>query len=185
MGGKLLATAAAFRTVKKDVMETTSGTSYNSLGTINTGKYRVQGIELSLTGKLTETLTAQAGFALMKAKILKSQTATNVGESLSNFPERTANLQLSYQPTPKFNVGGAVRYSSEKYSGSPEGIAATSIKVPDYTVFDLFASYKLTEQLNARLNIGNVTDEKYIASLYEIGFYGAPRNYTLGVDYKF
>lgn len=188
MGGKLLATAAAFRTVKKDVMETTSATSYNSLGTINTGKYRVQGVEFSLTGKLTEKLTAQAGLALMKAKILKSQTAANVGETLSNFPERTANVQLSYQATPKFNFGGAARYSSEKYSGTPEGVAATSLKVPDYTVFDLFAAYKLTEQLNARLNIGNVTDEKYYTAAYRSGsftYMGDRRTVRLTLDYSF
>ncbi|MFC5771635.1 TonB-dependent siderophore receptor [Thauera sinica] len=188
MGGKLLATAALFRTEKSDVMETTSATNYNDIGTINTGKYRIQGLELGLSGKLTDKLMLQAGYAVMKAKILESQNRANVGETLSNFPEQTASLLLSYEATPSFTFGGGLTHSSKKYSGTPEGVAATNLKVPEYTVFDLFAAYKITKQLNARLNVINVTDEDYYTAAYRSGSFtykGDGRNVRLTLDYNF
>ncbi|PLX72679.1 MAG: TonB-dependent siderophore receptor [Azoarcus sp.] len=188
MDRKLLATAAVFRTVKSDVMENTTGNAYSATGSINTGKYRIQGVELGLTGKLTDKLTTQFGVAVMSSKILESATAANVGEGLSNFPEKTASLLLSYALTPKFTFGGGVTYSSEKYSGEPESVAATSLEVPEYTVYDLFANYKVSKQLSARVNIGNVTDEKYYTAVYRSGsfaYMGDRRNLRLTLDYSF
>ncbi len=188
MGGRLLATAAAFRTEKSDVMETTSATSYNDIGTINTGKYRIQGVEFGLTGKLTDKLMLQAGYAVMKSKILESQNRANVGETLSNFPDQSASLLASYELTPQFTFGGGLTYSSKKYSGTPEGVAATALAVPEYTVFDLFAAYKITKQLNARLNVINVADKDYYTAAYRSGSFaykGEGRNVRLTLDYNF
>ena len=51
---------------------------------------------------------------------------------------------------------------------------------------NLFAQYAITENLSASLNIANVTDEKYITSLYwEQGFYGAPRHGQLTVSWAY
>ncbi|WP_133039860.1 TonB-dependent receptor [Shewanella fodinae] len=36
-----------------------------------------------------------------------------------------------------------------------------------------------------RLNVDNLTNEKYSSSLWEIGYYGAPREYKLSFDYRF
>ena len=41
------------------------------------------------------------------------------------------------------------------------------------------------DQASLRANVYNVTDEKYIQSMYQIGYYGAPRNYAVSFDYKF
>jgi catecholate siderophore receptor len=188
MDRKLLATAAVFHTVKSDVMENTTSNAYSSTGSINTGKYRIQGIELGLSGKLTDRLSTQFGVAVMNSKILNSAIAADEGEGLSNFPEKTASLLLSYQATPKFTFGGGVTYSSEKYSGQPESAAATDLEVPEYTVYDLFANYKVSKQLSARVNIGNVTDEKYYTAVYRSGsfaYMGDRRNVRLTLDYSF
>ena len=101
---------------------------------------------------------------------------------------KTASLLLSYALTPKFTFGGGVTYSSEKYSGEPESVAATSLEVPEYTVYGLFANYKVSKQLSARVNIGNVTDEKYYTAVYRSGafaYMGDRRNVRLTLDYSF
>ena len=46
--------------------------SYATTGTLNSGKNRVQGIELGLSGNLTEELSTQFGVAVMKSEVLKS-----------------------------------------------------------------------------------------------------------------
>ena len=51
LGDQLLATAALFQTTKTDVME---GANYDTVGTFNTGKNRVHGVEFGLSGELTD-----------------------------------------------------------------------------------------------------------------------------------
>ena len=80
MGEKLLLSAALFQITKSDVMESApSGSGYESTGALNTGKNRVRGLELALTGMITPKLTGQAGVAFMKSKILESNVEANVG----------------------------------------------------------------------------------------------------------
>lgn len=191
MGGKLLATAALFNIVKSDVME---GANYDSVGTFNTGKNRVRGIEFGLAGNLTERLSAFAGVTFMEAKVLKSATANNVGKTLSNFADHTASAQLRYQATPKFGFGAAVKYESKKYAGQPDTAAAYdssgqySQPVPAYTVTDLFADYRLTNNAKLRLNIGNVFDKDYYLAAYRSGSFlykGDGRNARMTFLYEF
>ncbi|WP_227816327.1 TonB-dependent receptor [Nitrogeniibacter aestuarii] len=186
--GKLLLTAAWFQVTKSDVMEIIGGQSYTDIGAINTGKYRVQGVELGMAGNLTQKLSAQAGMAVMNAKWLKSQDQSRVDAGLSNFPETTASVLLSYAATPKFTFGGNVTYQGRKYSGTPESPEQLTVKVPDYTVLDLFASYRFNRNLSARLNVGNVTDETYYLSAYRSGafmYLGDARNAQLTFNYDF
>ena len=66
--------------------------------------------------------------------------------------------------------------------------AQSSQPVPSYTVFDVFATYEFTETLDARLNVGNVTDEEYYLAAYRSGsflYYGDARNLRLTVNYEF
>jgi catecholate siderophore receptor len=50
---KLFLAATWFQMTKSDVMESV-GDAYSTLGTLNTGKNRVDGFELALNGNLTE-----------------------------------------------------------------------------------------------------------------------------------
>ncbi|MBB5884617.1 MULTISPECIES: TonB-dependent siderophore receptor [unclassified Xanthomonas] len=55
-----------------------------------------------------------------------------------------------------------------------------------YALLGLMAQYAITPRLNATLNVYNVTDRKYINSLYWAqGYYGAPRNTALSLTYRF
>ncbi|WP_323001122.1 TonB-dependent siderophore receptor [Denitromonas sp.] len=186
--GRMLATAAVFQVTKSDVMEVLNGASYTDIGAINSGKYRVRGVELSLAGEVMPKLTAQGGVAFMNAKWLRSQDSTRVGNGLSNFPETTASVLLNYQATPKFSFGGNVTYQSKKFSGTPESPESLNIKVPEYTVLDLFAAYKIDRNTSVRLNIGNVTDETYYLAAYRSGamlYMGDARNARLTLNYDF
>ncbi len=192
VGGKLLATASVFQITKSDVME---GANYDSVGTFNTGKNRVKGIEFGLAGNLTEKLSAFAGVTFMRAEVLESATAANVGKTLSNFADRTASAQLRYQLTPKFAFGTAVKYESKKYAGQPDTAAAYSTTtgeysqpVPAYTVMDLFADYRLTKSAKVRLNVGNVFDKDYYLAAYRSGSFlykGDGRNARVTFNYEF
>jgi catecholate siderophore receptor len=168
---KLLATAAIFRSTKSDVME---GANYDTVGTFNSGKNRVQGVEFGLAGNITEQLSAQVGVALMKAKVLESATAANVGRTLSNFADQSWSAQAKYQVNNAFSFGAAARYESSRCGGQPDTAAGfaggnCSQPVPSYTVYDLFAAYRFSRKLDVRVNVLNVGDKDYYTAVYRSG----------------
>jgi len=184
---KLLATAALFRITKDDVMEQPSGDSYSTFGSLNTGKNRVDGIELGLAGNLTDKLSMHAGIAVMDAEVLESLNEDNKGKTLANFAEKSASLHMKYQATPKFAVGGTATYEGARYTGQPDTAANEEMEVPDYTVFDAFVSYQPNRDMNVRLNVGNVFDTDYYLAAYRSGsftYIGDGRNARLTLEYS-
>lgn len=181
---KLLATAAIFQITKDDVME---GADYETTGTLNTGKHRVKGLEIGLTGNLTDKLSTQFGASVMDSEILKAFNSDDIGGRLANFADNSLFLQLRYQATPAFSFGATATYSSEVYAGQPDS-AAGDYEVPSYTVYDLFANYAFSEKLTARINIGNITDEDYYLAAYRSGaftYIGDARNAQITLSYEF
>jgi catecholate siderophore receptor len=177
---KLLFTAALFQITKDDVMESATGNSYATTGTLNTGKNRVEGIELALVGNVTEYLSLQVGFTHMEAEILESVDTKSIGLTLSNFADDSFFGQVRYQFTEALSLGATATYSSKMYAGQPDTAAGAvfdsankflrySQEVPDYTVFDLFGTYEFSQKLNLRLNLANVTDEDYYLAAYRSG----------------
>lgn len=185
---KLLATAAVFRITKSEVMESQSGFDYATNGFLNSGENEVEGVEISLAGNLSDSWSILFGATVMNAEITESYNEDNIGKTLPNFADKSAYLQLRYQATDKFSVGAVSTYSSEVYTGQPDTAANEDLGVPDYTVYDLFANYAVTEQLNLRLNVGNVTDEDYYFTAYRSGsftYIGDARNAQLSISYEF
>ena len=187
---KLLATAAVFQTTKSDVME---GADYDAVGTFNTGKNRVRGIELGLAGNLTPLFEVQGGVSFMKSKVLASNTAANVGRPLANFADRSAYLQGKYHLTRNLELGAVARYESNRCGGQPDTGAGynadgyCSQPVPSFSVYDLFASYRINKSANLRLNILNVTDKDYFTAVYRSGAFlykgdGRAVRLTLNLD---
>ena len=100
--GKVLASASVFHIEKSDVME---GSGYESTGSFNTGKNQVQGIELGLTGNITDKLSGQIGLAIMNAKVLDSETKNNIVKTLSNLQITPQVLNLNIDLPINLNWG--------------------------------------------------------------------------------
>lgn len=184
MNEQLLLTAAAFHITKDDVME---GADYETTGTLNTGKNRVHGVEVSAAGNITDKLSTVFGAVVMNAEVLSSVDAANEGGTLAQFAEKSLYLQMRYQLTPALALGAASTYRSEVYSGQPDD-AAGDRGVPSYTVFDAFANYQFNKSLSARLNVNNVTNEDYYLASYRSGafaYIGDRRNARLTLAYDF
>jgi outer membrane receptor for ferric coprogen and ferric-rhodotorulic acid len=52
-------------------------------------------------------------------------------------------------------------------------------------VLNAFASWEIQPNIALRANVGNITDEKYITSLYDISYYSAPINYAVNLNWRF
>ena len=194
MDDRLLFTAALFQMTKSDVMESV-GDSYSTLGSLNTGENRIQGIEVGVIGDITEKLSVQLSAASMESEVLDSFNPEYIGLALSNFAENSAFLQLRYQFNDKLAFGGSYTYQDQMYGGQPDTAAGYdaennrySIVVPDYQVVNLFASYNATDKLTFRLNAGNVLDEEYWTAAYRSGsfmYLGDAQNVRLTANYEF
>lgn len=185
---KLLASLAVFEITKDDVMESSAVSDYETTGTYNTGKNRVEGFELSVVGNLTEHLSMQLGFAKMESKIIESHDPEDVGKPLANFANESANLLVRYQMTPAFSAGLAATFKGRMYVGQPDAAANTDRKVPSYTSFDVFANYRINPAMNLRFNANNITDEDIFVAGYRSGgfvYIGERRNAYLTLTYDF
>jgi len=189
---KLLATLALFQIDKDNVME---GSGYgDDDASSNTAANRVRGIEASFVGNITDKLSGQFGIAVMDSEVRESAIQDNVGRELSNFADNSAFLQLKYQLLDDFAFGGTATYKSEIYAGQPDTAAGWNstindyaYTVPSYTVFDVFATYDITDDLNARLNVTNVTDKDFYLAAYRSGaftYMGDARRAVLTLTYQ-
>lgn len=191
----LLLTAALFQTTKSGVME---GADYQAIGTFNSGKNRVRGVELGVAGNITDAWSVQGGLSIMESEVLESATPANIGKMVSNFAKYQGQFQTRYQFTDKFAMGAAVKYKSERYGGQPDTAAAFSTNtngsffysrpVPAYTVGDLFVEYKVSRDIELRLNVNNITNEEHYLAVYRGGFFlykGDARSVigTLSIDF--
>lgn len=183
---RLLLTTSLFQITKSDIME---GSNYDSVGTFNTGKIRVRGVEAEVAGNITDKWSVQGGIAIMDAKVLASANvginsaqlllgATNVGKTVANFADFQASFQTRYQVTDRFAIGAAVKHKSGMYGGQPDTAAgftqtATGFTynqpVPAYTVGDLFFEQKFNNRIDLRVNINNLTNTDYYTAVYRSG----------------
>jgi catecholate siderophore receptor len=187
---KLLLTGAVFQITKDDVME---GSGYESGASFNTGSNRVRGLEVGATGEVFDDLTVQAGYTLMHSEVLDSATPAYEGAPLANFAQNSSFVQVKYEFTEAFALGGAVRYEGKRYVGQPDTAAvstsgAPNYSVPSYTVYDAFATYRFTKQFDGRINVTNLTDKDYYLAGYRSGnfiYIGDARAIRVTLNYEF
>lgn len=190
----LMLNAAIFKMTKSDVMESV-GSSYSTLGTLNTGENEITGIELGAAGNITDQLSIQFSAAMMESEVTKAFNPDHIGLRLSNFAEDSMYLQLRYQLTDDFSFGGDMTYQGEMSGGQPDTASDYDIEndryrivVPSFTVFNLFANYNATEKLTLRANIGNVSDKEYWTAAYRSGsfmYLGDGQSARLTATYQF
>ncbi len=127
------------------------------------GEARSQGVELDVTGQLTENWRLIGAFAYTDAEITKDQDASgglrNTGHRLPNVPAYSGSLWNWYEFPNGFGLGAGVYAASER-----EGDNANSFQLPGYVQLDAAASYKLKlggSRITTQLNVHNLLDKTY------------------------
>lgn len=169
--GAMYASAALFRTDQKDVAEFVdqytdpSGRVHNVYRSID--GTTTQGFELEAAGAINERWNASFGYTYATSE-------DNAGNEVNtDTPRNTLKAATDYR-VPGFlderlTLGGAVRWQSAT-DGIPWYDDLPNVKQDPYAVFDLNASYDVTEESVLTLSVNNILDEKYYAST---GFYNA------------
>lgn len=159
---RLSLAAALFRTEKENARVQVNTTTYE-----NVGETRVQGIELSASGKITDKWQVFAGYTYMEARQIDGGPLgkANDGNQLPNTPNNSASLWTTYSITPKLTVGGGAFYVDDVY-----GSVANTTMVDSYVRYDAMAAYKLTKNVDLQLNVQNLTNEVYYDKAFSTHF---------------
>ena len=123
-------------------------------------------MELGFSGTVADRIKLFGGYTYTDAEITASANPDNVGRRFANIPEHTAQLLATVLVTSRFEVGGQVYYQDEMFGGSQ--LAGTA-RVPGYARFDAVARYRVNDVFEARVNVLNVTDERYYDAIYRSG----------------
>lgn len=183
-----LLTAAIF-----DLKQDNQYSKVNADGTfdfIEQGKQHNQGIELGLTGALTDTVDVSSGITYTKSRLVDIDSDSYKGHQTQNVPKVRATAQLSYKvPSVEgLRLLSGMQYSSSKYANK-EGTA----KVGGYSVFNIGAAYKTNfagHDTTFRFNIDNLFNKKY---WHDVGafmgddylFLGNPRTAQFSTTFSF
>lgn len=157
LNDRLNFTAAVFRTEKTNARTEDPVTEIVVLE----GEQRVDGIELGVTGKITETWQVFAGYTYLTSEIEDSNDPAEVGKEVNRTPNHTFTLWNTWQIAPKVEIGGGALYVDESFAN-----LENTNSVPSYVLFDAMASYEITKNVSLRLNLLNIADEEYYESAY-------------------
>lgn len=176
---RLSLNAAIFRTEKTNAR--TPGINPADPPTVLEGEQRVNGIELGVSGQVTDRWSSFFGYTYMESEILESNTAAEVGNELANTPDHSLSLWTTCRLPWGLEAGGGVQYVGDRYTNTTNTRTA-----PGYWLFDAMAAWRLNERFALRLNFYNLADERYIDRVGGGHFIpGAGRSVALTTDIDF
>ncbi len=170
----LNASAAVFKAEHKNIAESLGYVDGNAV--YNGFDYDSRGMELELSGKVTEHLSASIGYTNLIVDNMQGDVAKTYA------PKQMFKLSTSYNPAklPQLTFGASAHWQADIYRQNEP------VKQDAYTLIDLFARYELSDHLLVAINLNNLGDEKYIESIvWSQGFYGAPRNVNVSLSWSY
>lgn len=138
-----------------------------------------QGFEVELVGQLAPGLDVSMGYTNLDMDA-NEQADQNI---VRYTPDQTFRLASSYRPAliPDLKLGVSIKWQDET-----SRVDGAEVSQDSYEIVDLFANYDLSDNLSLGLNVKNVTDEKYLSSLYWAqSYYGAPTTATVSLTWRY
>ena len=186
--GRLALTAAAYQSSNRhETIEVEDGVYTQD------GERRVRGLEFGVVGQITPAWQLSGGLATMHSEVVSgSFEGTNATGAPSRWtPRLAATVWTSYRLNDQLTVGGGARYLSrqDRVTDPAADLATQNMpSIPSYWVADAMASYAVHKNVTLQLNVQNVFDKEYVATLNNNGNRyqpGAPRTFTLTANWLF
>ncbi len=145
-----------------------------------------EGVEASLQGNLTPSLSVALSGQYLKATQDETGNATLDGRRVDNTPRWSASLFAEYRlPTlPDLGINAGAYYTGLRYAD-----AANSLRMPAYTTYSLGMNYRLRLQgdraLTLRVNGDNLTNKRYWSTGGSIFYVGLARQVRFSASMDF
>jgi len=183
--GRMTSSVAFYQLTKKNMAVGIPGKPYSEA----IGEARSQGVEIDISGQLTESLSVIGSYAYTDALIVKSDN--NQGNQLWNVPRNAGSLWAKYdlQQTALrgLSVGAGVYFQDQK-----QGNNANIYQLPGWGRIDALLKYTLPvarAKTTLQFNVENLLDHSYyIASSPFITTFvipGQPRTFMGSVKVEF
>ncbi len=177
----LTAEAAAFR-LNRSNSAITDPTDSTRLILLAGDSQRVDGVELSLAGNLTEKWQVIGSYAWLDARTVRTIGTTPAGRVLPQTPETSFALWNRYDFTDHWGVALGASYRSESFAS-----ISNAVTLKSYARYDGGVYYKFDERFSAQLNVENMFDKAYFPSAHSDSNIspGAPRSAYVTLNFKF
>ncbi|UZJ62722.1 TonB-dependent receptor [Pseudomonas sp. KU26590] len=159
------ATLALFDIRKRNVLvanfdSLTANTVYTTAGQV-----RSRGVELDVSGQLSERWSLIGGYAFTDAWVVEDPTFK--GNRLQNVPRHSGSVSAVYDfgavlGASRLRAGAGAHYVGER-AGNPDN----DFDLPGYTVADAFVTYETRldgQKVKFQLNVKNLFDRTYYSS---------------------
>jgi catecholate siderophore receptor len=154
---RLSSTLSVFRLNRNNIKTTDP---LNSAKLILVGEQQTDGIEFTIAGSPLRNLDFMAGYALLDAKITKSNTVSNgvllEGKFAQLTPRNSGNLWLNYQLPKGFRLGFGGFTRSQTFTS-----ANNLVKLSGYTRFDASIGWRSERHYEISFNLKNIANKKY------------------------
>ncbi|WP_213774956.1 TonB-dependent receptor [Bradyrhizobium sp. dw_78] len=172
----LLVSGALFQTDVTNARESVNVTQNGqNVPIISAGAaYQIRGVDLEVSGKITDKWSVFGGLVLMHSEVTKSLVSpantalysTNVGLPLANIANQSFSLLSKYQIDDRWEVGGQAVYRSKMYGGTLLA-ANQGTSIPSFWRFDAFAEAKIDKNWTVKLFVNNIFNKLYYLGLYQ------------------
>ena len=184
--GRITGTVALYDIKKRNVLVSTTvgaDTVYSTAGQV-----RSRGLELDVSGQLSDNWSLIGSYAYTDAEVTKDNTYQ--GMRLQNVAKNSGSVSAVYDfgniiGGDKLRVGAGARYVGER-----AGDALNDFDLPSYTVADAFATYDTRiegQKVKFQFNVKNLFDRTYYPSAASRTFVsiGDSRQFTLSSTLEF
>ncbi len=165
---------------KLDRTNATTPDPANPLVTINIGKTRIKGAELSVAGRITPQWQVMGGYAYQDAAL-----SGNEAVRLGQVPKHQASLWNRYDFTGRFGAGVGIIHQSSQFAAIRS--TPTTTRLPGFTRVDAALFFDISEAVQLQANVENLFDTNYFADAHNNNNItpGAPVSGRVTVSVKF
>jgi iron complex outermembrane receptor protein len=186
--GQLTGNLALFDITKRNVLVADGDSNPGTIIYSNAGQVRSRGVELDLTGQLSERWSLIGSYAFTDAEVTKDPELK--GKRLQNVARHSGSLSAVYDYGSLFGGDRLRLGAGARYVGERAGNATNDFDLPAYTVADAFASYETQldeHKVRLQLNVKNLFDRVYYTSAVNRYFValGDARQVSLSSTFEF
>jgi outer membrane receptor for ferric coprogen and ferric-rhodotorulic acid len=174
---RLNASMALFKSRQDNLAEYAFFDAVNGVSIYRGVDTHARGVELEVAGELAEGVKLSAGYSRLGIE-------NGAGDDVRTFvPRKTLRLAGTWQVMPKLKLGAKLNWRSRTWIDQGAGVTTAQSA---YALIDLMARYDIDKRWSASFNLNNLTNEKYLNSLYwKQAYYGAPRSLNVSLNWKY
>ncbi|WP_374090092.1 TonB-dependent siderophore receptor [Methylomicrobium lacus] len=159
--GRLSSNVAYYHLTKENMLTGVPGLAYR----VPVGEARSQGLEVDVTGDLTDYLSLVGTYAYTDAIFTKDDgfapwgIPSKQGNRLPNVPKHSGSLWLTFHPDERFKIGAGMFAQGQRVGNNDN-----TYELPGFVRLDAMVSYNWkigASKLTTQLNVNNLLDKDY------------------------